>query len=105
MFVVAIDYQVVVKGLRGKFGAPTPENEWEFRAFFDKIIQLPFMMPTASYELDGYIAALFKEIGYSDGRWKQTIVKRLERAVKLTVGHNPRSLKRLINSYYHHRNQ
>ena len=45
VFILAIDYQVVVKGLVGKFGEPTPENEWEFRAFFDKIIQLPFSMP------------------------------------------------------------
>ena len=45
VFVLAIDYQVVVKGLEHKFGKRTDENEWEFRAFFDKIIQLPFMMP------------------------------------------------------------
>ena len=30
VFVLAIDYQVVVKGLKEKFGEPTPENEWEF---------------------------------------------------------------------------
>ena len=29
VFVLAIDYQVVVKGLKEKFGDPTPENEWE----------------------------------------------------------------------------
>ena len=30
VFVLAIDYQVVVKGLKDKFGEPTEENEWEF---------------------------------------------------------------------------
>ena len=38
IFVLAIDYGVVVKGLQSKFGKMTEENEWEFRAFFDKII-------------------------------------------------------------------
>ncbi len=44
VFLLAIDYQVVVKGLEEKFGKQTSENDWEFRAFFDKIIQLPFSM-------------------------------------------------------------
>ena len=55
VFVLAIDYQVVVKGLVGKFGKPTPENEWEFRAFFDKIIQLPFSMPMGNYDIANYV--------------------------------------------------
>ena len=42
VFILAIDYQVVVKGLEHKFGKQTAENEWEFRAFFDKIIQMNF---------------------------------------------------------------
>ena len=37
VFVLAIDYQVVVKGLKEKFGERTEENEWEFRAFFNPI--------------------------------------------------------------------
>ena len=49
VFVLAIDYQVVVKGLKEKFGEPTPENEWEFRSFFDKIIQLPFCVWNYSF--------------------------------------------------------
>ena len=39
VFVLAIDYDVVVKGLESKFGKKTEENEREFRSFFDKIIQ------------------------------------------------------------------
>ena len=49
VFVLAIDYQVVVKGLKDKFGDPTSDNEWEFRAFFDKIIRVSF------YDADGPI--------------------------------------------------
>ena len=64
VFVLAIDYQVVVKGLVGKFGKPTPENEWEFRAFFDKIIQLPFSMPMGNYDIANYVLGLAREIGF-----------------------------------------
>ena len=68
VFILAIDYDVVIKGLKPKFGELTDKNEREFRSFFDKIIQLPFSMPVASYK------------------------------ARLSVGCNPRSLKRLTNT-------
>ena len=64
IFILAIDYQVVVKGLEHKFGKQTPENEWEFRAFFDKIIQLPFMMPMGQYDIGNYVTSLLVDIGF-----------------------------------------
>ena len=67
VFVLAIDYQVVVKGLKEKFGEPTPENEWEFRAFFDKIIQLPFSMPMGDYDIANYVLGLLDEIDFYKG--------------------------------------
>lgn len=39
IFVLAIDYDVVIKGLKPKFGELTDKNEREFRSFFDKIIR------------------------------------------------------------------
>ena len=102
VFVLAIDYQVVVKGLAEKFGKPTPENEWEFRAFFDKIIQLPFMMPMGKYDLSNYITSmLVTDIEYFDTAKiaRSTIgADDLAALVRLTLGHNPRSMKRLLNS-------
>lgn len=41
VFILAIDYQVVVKGLKGKFGEPNEKNEWEFRAFLTKSSSCP----------------------------------------------------------------
>ena len=35
IFILAIDYDVVVKGLKPKFGELTDKNEREFRSFFD----------------------------------------------------------------------
>ena len=100
VFVLAIDYQVVVKGLEHKFGKPNSDNEWEFRAFFDKIIQLPFMMPMGKYDLSNYINSLLVEnIGYIAKGDKNAIADGvLAKVVKLSLGHNPRSMKRLLNS-------
>jgi len=96
VFILAIDYQVVIKGLKEKFGERTPENEWEFRAFFDKIIQLPFLMPMGSYNIGNYVNDLLIQIGFQDDN--QIDNEFIENVVNSTIGGNPRSIKRLINS-------
>lgn len=65
VFVLAIDYDVVIKGLKPKFGELTDKNEREFRSFFDKIIQLPFSMPVASYNVDTFLVEALSEIEFS----------------------------------------
>lgn len=99
IFVLAIDYGVVVKGLTPKFGAMTPENEREFRSFFDKIIQLPFSMPVSSYKIDDFLMASLREIGYIDEKEErdETLCEAITDYALQSVGTNPRSLKRLIN--------
>ena len=64
VFVLAIDYNVVIKGLRPKFGELTAQNEREFRSFFDKIIQLPFSMPVASYAIDNFLVKALQDIAF-----------------------------------------
>ena len=102
VFVLAIDYQVVVKGLTKRFGKRTNENEWEFKAFFDKIIQLPFSMPIGQYDVGKYIKSLLEEVDYlAEGQGakdKFDIAKMLTKIIDLSIGGNPRSLKRLVNS-------
>ena len=96
VFILAIDYQVVVKGLEHKFGKQTAENEWEFRAFFDKIIQLPFMMPMGQYDIGKYVNALLLEIGFVEGEGLDD--EAVREIILRTIGGNPRSIKRLVNS-------
>ena len=96
VFVLAIDYSVVVKGLEAKFGKSTDENEWEFRAFFDKIIQLPFQMPIGQYDIGFYVNSMLTDIGFLDqGDHFEDEIKSI---LKLSIGGNPRALKRLVNS-------
>jgi len=100
IFVLAIDYEVVVKGLIPKFGPLTDKNEREFRSFFDKIIQLPFSMPIAMYDVNNFLIGSLEKINYltADALKDEALVEHLATFASLTVGNNPRSLKRLINN-------
>ena len=100
IFMLAIDYDVVIKGLKPKFGELTEKNEREFRSFFDKIIQMPFSMPVASYSIDKFLIENLETVGYIDkvNSKNDTIAERLSMICNLSVGTNPRSLKRLLNT-------
>ena len=100
VFVLAIDYDVVVKGLKPKFGELTDTNEREFRSFFDKIIQVPFTMPVSNYKIDSFLQQSLLEIGWLNTSQAQTtpLIGRISKTAQLTVSNNPRSLKRLLNN-------
>jgi predicted KAP-like P-loop ATPase len=96
IFILAIDYDVVIKGLESKFGKKTDENEREFRSFFDKIIQVPFSMPVGTYDIDNFLKE--KLIGLGVILDNDRIDSYLN-VVKCSVGYNPRSLKRFLNTF------
>lgn len=100
IFVLAIDYDVVVKGLEPKFGKLTDKNEREFRSFFDKIIQVPFSLPVSSYRPMDFVLNALVRIGYlKDIDTSDPNVRtRFSSVVESSVGKNPRSIKRLINT-------
>lgn len=100
IFVLAIDYEVVVKGLEPKFGKLTDKNEREFRSFFDKIIQVPFSLPVSSYRPMDFVLDSLVNIGYITGVEKgdDRLRKPFQEIVEYSVGKNPRSIKRLINT-------
>lgn len=101
IFVLAIDYDVVVKGLKPKFGELTDKNEREFRSFFDKIIQVPFSLPISNYHPEDFLLEQLRSVGYlsdSDMNSRDNVKKYLTTIVNKTVGKNPRAIKRLINS-------
>ncbi len=102
IFILAIDYEVVVKGLEPKFGKLTERNEREFRSFFDKIIQVPFSLPVSNYRPMDFVLASLADIGYISNtdasRENTSLVESLTTIVESSVGKNPRSIKRLINT-------
>ncbi|MEN8119712.1 MAG: P-loop NTPase fold protein [Bacteroidota bacterium] len=100
IFVLAIDYEVVVKGLKSKFGELNDKNEREFRSFFDKIIQLPFQMPVSAYDIENYISEMLFSVNFitKEEAGNSEFVKTLVQFTNLSVGSNPRSIKRLVNT-------
>lgn len=101
IFILAIDYEVVVKGLEPKFGKLTDKNEREFRSFFDKIIQVPFSLPVNDYHPEAFLMEKLKEVNYIDDKDSLNIDylrENFSKILNMTVGKNPRSIKRLINS-------
>jgi hypothetical protein len=102
IFVLAIDYDVVVKGLEGKFGKKTDENEREFRQYFDKIIQIPFTMPVGAYErqMNALLQKCFISLGYIFGNEEtdKAILANIREATLAATDGVPRSVKRIVNT-------
>jgi predicted KAP-like P-loop ATPase len=100
VFILAIDYDVVVKGLEPKFGKISEQNEREFRSFFDKIIQVPFSMPVAKYVIGEFLKNSLLAIHYFNEKQTENeeLITRISDISNLSVGTNPRALKRLLNS-------
>lgn len=100
VFVLAIDYDVVVKGVEAKYGdlSNNKENaEEKGRSFFDKIIQVPFKMPIARYNITNYVKECFRQIGMPFASDKE--IEIYENLIKSSIGTNPRAMKRLFNSF------
>lgn len=97
VFILAIDYEVVCKGVEAKYGKLAEnitDNREKGKSFFDKIIQVPFKVPVAEYNIQNYVANCFDEIGINCPDIKDYID-----LIKLSIGTNPRSMKRLFNAY------
>lgn len=92
IFILAIDYEVVVSGVRKKFGKDMSEEKC--RSFFDKIIQLPFRMPVESYQIYEMINDILCD------HISDKFIKTIGEFVKNTLGANPRTFKRLANSFF-----
>lgn len=92
VFLLAVDYHVVARGLEKKFGFGI--NDPKGKSFFDKIIQLPFNLPTSQYKTRDYLRQLFGHDAKIDSNDLDLYV----RLATLSIGSNPRSLKRLFNA-------
>ncbi len=98
VFVMALDYEVVQRGMVEKLGLDVQKTSG--KAFFDKMIQLPFIVPTTSYKLDEYIIDLLDKAQLPCIRNSCTDPESREfflDITRFTVGRNPRSIKRVVN--------
>lgn len=111
VFLIAVDYSVIQRGMEEKLGKDA--REMQGKSYFDKIIQVPFNMPTLAYKTDSYIMAMLGWEKSASGFKKKDSADaylRIGKAIpvqddadffvnitRLTVGSNPRSIKRSIS--------
>lgn len=97
VFVLAIDYDIVQLGLSQKYGeARGKYDTWKARSFFDKIVQVPFNMPTNAYDPRALISDL---LGKILGEETESLATFFKVAVQRSAGNNPRAIKRLFNAF------
>ena len=94
VFVIAVDYDVVTRGIRQKYGLDVSEEKG--KSFFDKIIQLPFKVPVAQYDIKNYVS---NSLASMNMPVDDTDVELFVNLIQTSIGLNPRSMKRLFNTY------
>ncbi|KAB2927787.1 MAG: AAA family ATPase [Candidatus Contendobacter sp.] len=94
VFVLAVDYAVVTQGLEKKFGVSVGHSKG--KSFFDKIIQLPFAISIAQYNISAYIQNLLSNMSIVCSEEEISTYREI---VNFSIGCNPRSMKRLFNSF------
>ena len=94
VFVLAIDYAVVQRGVKAKYGSDFDEEKG--KNFFDKIIQVPFQVPVGNYNLKKFIDACIDETEI--GEKIKARSDKLIALIEASVGKNPRAIKRVFNA-------
>lgn len=88
VFILAIDREVVDRGLKDKYGADFSNRK--ARQFFDKIIQIPYELPVNNYDTEKYIKNL------CPGE-EETVYKNYVGLLRSMGVYNPRTIKRVFN--------
>lgn len=98
VFVLAIDYNVVVRGAKSKYGDDLDDEKG--KAFFEKIIQVPFTVPVANYDLQNFIRNSLKKLGFKfkEKNADKSDIETVTQLIRYTIGNNPRTINRLFNS-------
>ena len=95
VFVLAIDYAVVSSGVKEKYGDLIGTDKG--KRFFDKIIQVPFKMPVAHYQVKNFIIGMFRQVDIAFQEENEADI--YVDLIQHSVGCNPRTMKRLFNAY------
>lgn len=93
VFVLALDYDVLVSAIRTRY--PHVEGD----VFIQKLIQLPFRVPRLDLTDDAFLKRLIPEITRLSGELPRETQFLIRSVATLGLNANPRQIKRLVNSY------
>lgn len=98
IFVLAIDYDVVIRGISDKYGfdMSDPEELEKGKNFFDKIIQVPYSVPVDEYKFKEFLRKYVVRENLENASFT---IEDLEFLLIHSVGKNPRSIKRVLNTF------
>lgn len=102
VFLLAVDSAVVIRGLKTKLG--DYDNKNLYRSYFEKLIQVQLAMPLRYYDVKPFLKKYLVEIAFfhqnvlNDKKKFDDMIDELSNIVKMSIGKNPRNLKRLINT-------
>lgn len=98
IFVISIDSEVVISGVNEKYGNIKCKHRNIGRAFFDKVIQIPYYIPQNKYKIKNMVINRLKKFNYFEKEEDYKINGNdIERIFILATNKNPRTIKRLIN--------
>lgn len=101
IFIYAVDSSVVIRGLKSKLG--DLNNKSLYRSYLDKLIQIQLAMPLRYYDIKPFLSKCLVEISFfhqnvlNDPTIFNNRIDELCDIVEMSIGKNPRDLKRLIN--------
>lgn len=104
VFILAIDYDVISKGLISRYSEDTTQRSSNIdklsKSYFDKLIQLPFVMPVNKYDIHEFVKSSLEKAGYLSNAIPVSDIyfNHMVKAIQLSIGTNPRAIKRLVNS-------
>lgn len=101
IFILSVDFEIVIKGLKKRYRDYLDGSPFNYRDYFDKLIQLTFTLPINSYEVEPLFTNILTEYGY----WENSGLSFDDRSMirdllRLSVGNSPRKIKRLANAVY-----
>lgn len=98
IFILSIDYDVVAMGIEQKYGVSTLVNRNIGQDFFDKLIQVPYVLPVAKYDISDMVMNRLKEIRFFEREYDYVKYEgKIVEIVQLATNKNPRAIKRLLN--------
>lgn len=102
IFVLAWDFSCVCKALHPEveLSALSVEQKQEAQTLFQRLVQLPFNMPIASYHIVDFLLEGLSRTGFMlpEHLTDYHMLMTFKRVMALTIGLSPRAVKRLINT-------
>lgn len=98
IFILAIDYDVVATGVEQKYGMKNLKNRDIARDYFDKMIQVPYMIPVAQYDIKDMVMNRLRNFAFYNRQLEYAKYESMAvNIVTLATRKNPRAIKRLLN--------